>query len=107
MRRPTILIADDHAVVAEGLASLLRSEFTVVGTAPDGAALLAMARRLKPDIVVTDMAMPGVTGLDALRRQGVDARRILLVGGVAQNPAVSAESAVDYRPIIREQSTAR
>ncbi len=73
MRRATVVIADDHAVVAEGLASLLRSEFTVVGTAADGAALLAMARRLKPDIVVTDMAMPGMTGLDALRRLRAEA----------------------------------
>jgi DNA-binding NarL/FixJ family response regulator len=73
VRRATVVIADDHAVVAEGLASLLRSEFTVVGTAADGAALLAMARRLKPDIVVTDMAMPGMTGLDALRRLRAEA----------------------------------
>jgi DNA-binding NarL/FixJ family response regulator len=73
VRRATVVIADDHAVVAEGLASLLQSEFTVVGTAADGAALLAMARRFKPDIVVTDMAMPGMTGLDALRRLRAEA----------------------------------
>ena len=66
-RRATVLIADDHAIVADGLASLLRSEFSVVATVPDGPALLAMARRFQPDIVVTDMAMPGMTGLDALR----------------------------------------
>ena len=68
MQRPTVLLADDHPVVAEGLAALLRDEFTLVGTVADGAGLLEAARRLKPDVIVTDVTMPGVTGLDALRR---------------------------------------
>src|SRR5262245_57302910 len=68
MSRATVLLADDHTVVAEGLASLLRSEFTVVATVTDGAQLLEAARQLEPDVVVTDLAMPGMSGLDALRR---------------------------------------
>jgi DNA-binding NarL/FixJ family response regulator len=73
MPRATVLLADDHAVVADGLASLLRSEFTVVATVTDGARLLEAARQFRPEVVVTDLAMPGMSGLDALRR--------LLAGG--------------------------
>src|SRR5215470_17702460 len=72
MSRATVLLADDHTVVAEGLASLLRSEFTVVATVTDGAQLLEAARQLAPDVVVTDLAMPGMSGLDALRRLRAD-----------------------------------
>lgn len=68
MPRPTILLADDHPVVAEGLASLLQDDFTLVGTVTDGASLLDAARRLSPDVIVTDISMPGMSGLDALRR---------------------------------------
>jgi DNA-binding NarL/FixJ family response regulator len=73
MPRATVLLADDHAIVAEGLASLLRSEFTVVGTVTDGERLLEAVRQLRPDVVVTDLAMPGMSGLDALRRLRADA----------------------------------
>jgi DNA-binding NarL/FixJ family response regulator len=73
MPRATVLVADDHAVVAEGLASLLRGEFSLVGAVTDGAQLLEAARRLRPDVIVTDMAMPGLSGLDALRQLKADA----------------------------------
>jgi DNA-binding NarL/FixJ family response regulator len=72
MPRATVLVADDHAVVAEGLASLLRAEFSLVGTVTDGAQLLEAARRFQPDVIVTDMAMPGLNGLDALRQLRAD-----------------------------------
>jgi DNA-binding NarL/FixJ family response regulator len=81
MPRATVLLADDHAVVAEGLASLLRGEFSLVGTVTDGAQLLEAAGRLRPDVIVTDMAMPGMSGLDALRQikaNGLAARVIFL-----------------------------
>jgi len=68
VRRPTVLIADDHAVVADGLASLLKQEFDVVATVGDGVSLVAEAARLRPDVVVTDVSMPGLGGLEALRR---------------------------------------
>jgi DNA-binding NarL/FixJ family response regulator len=81
MGRPTVLLADDHAVVAEGLASLLRREFTLVETVTDGPRLLEAAHRLRPDVIITDVAMPGMSGLEALRRlraEGVTAKVILL-----------------------------
>jgi DNA-binding NarL/FixJ family response regulator len=73
MPRPTILLADDHAIVTEGLASLLRSEFSLVGTVLDGGGLIEAARRLRPDVIVTDVAMPGMSGVEALRRLKADA----------------------------------
>lgn len=72
MPRATVLLADDHAIVAEGLASLLRSEFVLVGTAANGAELLEAARRLRPDVIVTDLTMPGLSGIEALRQLKAD-----------------------------------
>jgi DNA-binding NarL/FixJ family response regulator len=69
---PTVLLADDHAIVTEGLVSLLQREFSLVGTVADGARLIDAARRLRPDVIVTDVAMPGMGGLEALRRLRAD-----------------------------------
>jgi len=82
MRRLTVLIADDHPIVREGILSLLRDQnLDVVGTVGDGAALLESAQRLKPDLIVTDISMPGMSGLDALTRlraQNLPSKIILL-----------------------------
>ena len=69
MRRLTVLIADDHAIVREGIISLLKDhDFDVVGTVGDGLALLEAAERLRPDLIVTDISMPGMSGLEALTK---------------------------------------
>ncbi|MDX6710435.1 MAG: hypothetical protein QOH96_1451, partial [Blastocatellia bacterium] len=65
MKRARILLADDHALLVEAFKSLLEPEFEVVGTAPDGRALLQMAAKLKPDLIVLDISMPLLNGLDA------------------------------------------
>jgi DNA-binding NarL/FixJ family response regulator len=67
MYRPSVLLADDHVIVAQGLARILGGDFDVVGIVSDGAALVAEARRLRPDVIVSDLSMPGMGGLDALR----------------------------------------
>jgi DNA-binding NarL/FixJ family response regulator len=93
MARTTVLLADDHAIVAEGLASLLREEFTLVGTVGSGAELLEFARDLRPDVIVTDVAMPGMSGLDALRRlraDGVAAKVVFLT--MHADPELVAEA---------------
>ena len=68
MRIARVLLADDHAMVAAGLCSLLRERFDLVGVAANGHELLAEIRRLRPDVVVSDIAMPLLSGLDALRQ---------------------------------------
>ena len=62
------MIADDHAVVAQGLAALLKGNFEVVGIVNDGRSLLEATQRLRPDVIVTDISMPGMNGLDAIRK---------------------------------------
>jgi DNA-binding NarL/FixJ family response regulator len=69
MRRSTVLIADDHAIVTDGLAKILNeAHFDVVGAVRDGQQLLDAATRLRPDVIITDLSMPGLSGLDALAR---------------------------------------
>jgi len=70
MTRTRILIADDHKMFAQGLIGLLEDEFELVGTVPDGQTLLEEAARLKPDVVLVDISMPVLNGLDAVRKLG-------------------------------------
>jgi len=66
--RPRVLIADDHTFVAQACAKLLEQEFDVVGTFADGQALLAAVPELKPDVIVLDVGMPLLNGLEAGKR---------------------------------------
>ena len=63
--RARLLIADDHTLLAEACKNLLEPEFDVVGIADNGRALLQLASELKPEIVILDIAMPQLNGLDA------------------------------------------
>jgi len=68
MKHVRILIADDHIVVVEGLHRILgRSEFEVVGVVSDGRALLEEVARLEPDVIIVDISMPLLNGIDAAR----------------------------------------
>ena len=67
-RRPRVLIADDHTLVAEACVKLLEPEFDVIGTFADGQALLAAVPELKPDVIVLDVGMPLMNGLEAGKR---------------------------------------
>jgi DNA-binding NarL/FixJ family response regulator len=69
MRRPTVLVADDHAIVTDGLTKILGdADFEVVGAVRDGQQLIDAAKRLRPDVIITDISMPGLSGLDVLAR---------------------------------------
>lgn len=65
MNRPKVLLADDHVLIAQALQHLLQKDFEVVGTVSDGRALLKAAGELLPDVVVVDIGMPLLNGLDA------------------------------------------
>ncbi len=66
--RPRVLLADDHLMVAEALKSLLAPEFDLVGVVEDGRAMVEAAETLRPDVIVADVTMPRLNGIDALHR---------------------------------------
>lgn len=81
MKRTRLLIADDHVMFAEGLESLLRDEFDLLGTARNGEELVEATLRLQPDVILVDISMPVLNGFDAVRSikaNGNDARIIFL-----------------------------
>jgi DNA-binding NarL/FixJ family response regulator len=67
MKRARILLADDHVIIVEGLRSLLESHFELVGAVTDGMALVEAARQHQPDVILLDISMPLLNGLDAAR----------------------------------------
>ena len=68
MIRPRVLLADDHHEFLEAEMALLRPHFELVGTASDGVSLISEAERLNPDVVVVDITMPVMNGIDAVHR---------------------------------------
>ena len=65
MMRPRIFLADDHSLLLEAFSKLLESRYDVVGTATDGRKMLTLVSKLKPDVVLMDIAMPNLNGFDA------------------------------------------
>jgi DNA-binding NarL/FixJ family response regulator len=93
VKRARVLLADDHTIVAEGLESLLEDEFELVGTVTDGRALVEAASKLKPDVILADISMPVLNGLDAVRqikKQRPGARVIFLT--MHSEPPLVAEA---------------
>jgi DNA-binding NarL/FixJ family response regulator len=93
MKRPRVLLADDHRLLREAFAQMLEPNCEVVGTVADGRALLAAARELSPEVVVLDIAMPLLNGLDAarqLKRLMPKVKVIFLT--VSEDPDLAAEA---------------
>jgi len=91
--KPRVLLADDHAILLEAFHKLLEPTCQVVGGVADGRALVQAVERLKPDVIIADISMPHLNGLDAceqLKRKQPNARLIFLT--VNEDPDVAAEA---------------
>ena len=93
--RPRVLLADDHRMVAEGLKSLLTTDFDLVGVVEDGIALIAAAKKLRPDVIVADITMPRLNGLEALAELKKDNPRVKVVFLTMHQEAAYARRALD------------
>jgi DNA-binding NarL/FixJ family response regulator len=103
MNLPTALIADDHAIIVDGLRRILQDHVTILDTFSDGETLLDATRRLSPDLVISDISMPRMNGLEFLRQlsPGESGPRVILltmyVDPVMASEAINA-GAVGYVP---------
>ena len=68
MKKPRVLMADDHSMILAGLRKLVEGECEVVGTVEDGRALVEAAQKLRPDLILLDISMPLLNGLEAARQ---------------------------------------
>ncbi len=105
-----ILIADDHPIFRDGLRRLLESEpgFRVVGMAADGAVALELVRRLKPDILLLDLAMPRVAGLEALRELAASptpVRTLVLTAAIERTQIIEALQLGARGVVLKESAT--
>jgi DNA-binding NarL/FixJ family response regulator len=99
--RPRVLLADDHPDLLKATTALLKSQFDVVGTAADGATLVSEALRLCPDVIVADITMPILSGIDAahqLRESSLSAKIVFLTVHSEEQfmKACIAEGALGY-----------
>src|ERR1700760_4183619 len=92
-RRPRLLIAADHLLIAEAFKKLLEPEFQVVGILSDGRQLLEFIDGLRPDLVLLDISMPLLNGLDAGEEIKAKQRAIKLIYvTVSKSPVIAAEA---------------
>ncbi len=95
MDKVKILLADDHRFILDGLRNLLESEYEVVGMVEDGHSLINEALRLRPDVIITDISMPSLNGIDAIRqirKKGLNPKVIFLT---MHNDALYAKEVLD------------
>ena len=93
MMRPRIFLADDHSLLLEAFSKLLESKYDIVGTATDGRKMLALVSKLKPDVVLMDIAMPNLNGFDAgekLKKLRPEIKLIFLT--VNEDPEIVTEA---------------
>ena len=106
----TLVLADDHHVVRQGLRALLEAEpdFSILGEAADGLEVAGVVERLKPDVLVLDLMMPGLNGLDVVRqvRQRSPHTRVVILS-MHSNECVRPGSAEEWRGRLCAQRVAR
>jgi DNA-binding NarL/FixJ family response regulator len=93
--RPRVLIADDHAIFAETLRAYLEKTCSIIGVVADGRAMLQEAIRLRPDVVIADVSMPLLNGLDAARRIREQAPKVAFVFLTMLDDANLAAAAIE------------
>ena len=107
MRLPRILIVDDHQLFAEGLTHVLRERFEIVGTITDGRQLSETVKRLRPDVVLLDISMPHISGLDVLlelKAKRCDCRTIVVTMHADARMAAAAIKAGASGFVLKESS---
>jgi DNA-binding NarL/FixJ family response regulator len=106
--RNRIVIADDHALMLDGLVRLLGVEFEVIGTAPNGRMLVEKALRLRPDLVVLDVGMPELNGIEAARQLAklMPELRVVFVTQQLSRAYVQAAFAAGASAYVTKQSAA-
>ena len=111
MKRITVLLADDHMIVREGLRKLLEIErdIEVIGEATTGREAVDMTRKLQPDVVVMDIAMPQLNGLEATRqiRQLVPATKILILSAHSDDAYVEHVTGLGVTGYLIKQTSAQ
>ena len=93
MMRPRIFLADDHSLLLEAFSKLLESKYDIVGTATDGRKMLTLVSKVKPDVVLMDIAMPNLNGFDAgekLKKLQPEIKLIFLT--VNEDPEIVTEA---------------
>lgn len=117
MKRARILVADDHSIILAGVRSLVEPEFELVGVVGDGRALVEAAQKLRPDLIIVDIGMPLLNGMDAtkqIRKAWPDAKLLFLtmhanlmylraaMRAGASGYVLKSSAAEELRPAIRK-----
>src|SRR3954447_709413 len=107
--RKRLLLADDHGLMLEGLSRLLSGEFEIVGTATDGRTVVSEAERLRPDVVVLDVGMPELNGIEAARRinRSLPTCKIVFVTQQLDPAYVHAAFTAGAKAYVAKQSASR
>ncbi len=108
MKKPRLLIADDHTILLEGLKALLAPEFEVVATAGDGRSVLEAAARHQPELILLDISMPGLNGIEAARRlrHSTPSTKLIILTMHADLSFVSAAFEAGVSGYVLKQSAA-
>jgi two-component system, NarL family, nitrate/nitrite response regulator NarL len=107
-----VLIADDHSLVREGLRKLLQTEpgFEVAGEAADGEMLMEMIREARPDVLLLDLAMPRLSGMDVLRElanRNLSVRTLVVTASIDKSQVVQALKLGAYGVVLKESTSQR
>src|SRR6185503_1129691 len=110
MKRITVLLAEDHTIVREGFRKMLELEgdFKIVGEAQDGRLAVALAGKLRPDVILMDIAMPKLNGLEAARQilKEVPAARVLMLSAHSDDAYVTNATESGARGFLLKQTSA-